>query len=135
MQAIFSRPLGQRGLAAALTRADVAILACGVGVYAAMRLVGLTRFPIYFFCDEATQTNLAVDLLREGLHDDTGVFLPPYFQNVTTWNLSLTVYVHALSTWLFGSSVFVNRATSVAVTLLTLFPYTTLFRSDRKSVV
>ena len=118
VRALFSHPLGRRGLAAALTRADAALLACGVAVYAAMRLVGLTRFPIYFFCDEAMQTNLAVDLLRGGLHDDTGVFLPPYFQNVDRWNLSLSVYVQALSTWLFGSSVFVNRATSVAVTLL-----------------
>jgi hypothetical protein len=107
-----------RGLTPAWTRTDVTLLAGGVAVYAAMRLVGLTRFPIYFFCDEAMQTNLAVDLLHRGLHDESGVFLPPYFRNLDKWNLSLSVYAQVLSTWLFGTSVFVNRATSVVVTLL-----------------
>ncbi len=34
-------------------------------IYLLVRLVGLTSFPIYFFSDEAVQTNLAADFLRD----------------------------------------------------------------------
>ncbi len=87
-------------------------------VYAATRFIGLTKFPIYFFCDEATQANLADDLFRNGFHDSFGVFLPPYFLNDTRWDLSLSVYLHVLPVALFGKSVAVTRGTEVVVNLL-----------------
>jgi hypothetical protein len=35
-------------------------------VYAATRFIGLNRFPIYFFTDEAVQTVLAADFVHAG---------------------------------------------------------------------
>ncbi|HEU5086764.1 MAG TPA: hypothetical protein VFT99_04940, partial [Roseiflexaceae bacterium] len=79
---------------------------------------GLVAYPIFFFCDEAIQTNLADSLLHHGLTDENGVFLPPFFRNVDKWNLSLSVYMQGIGLMLFGKSVFVNRATSVVVSML-----------------
>ncbi|NTU81600.1 MAG: DUF104 domain-containing protein [Chloroflexales bacterium] len=104
--------------AARLTRAELALLAAGLAFYALTRLVGLAAFPIYFFCDEAIQTTLARELLDSGLRDVNGVLLPPYFRNAEKWNLSLSVYIHALSVALFGQSVALTRGTSVAVSIL-----------------
>ena len=66
------RPLGA-GLLAALTRRDVLLLLLGVLVYALTRAIGLTRFPIYFFSDEAIHPLQAEQLLRNGLRDSTGI--------------------------------------------------------------
>jgi 4-amino-4-deoxy-L-arabinose transferase-like glycosyltransferase len=101
-----------------LARTDVALLLLGLLVYAASRLLYLDRFPIYFFSDEAIQVTQAEYLLRHGLRDHSGTWLPPYFLNQSTWNLGLSVYLHAVSVALFGKSVFVARATSVAVGML-----------------
>lgn len=86
-------------------------------VYLLTRLIGLAAFPIYFFCDEAIQSDLAQELLS-GRLSIGGVFLPPYFRNVEKYNLSMSVYVHLISTGLFGSSVLITRATSALVSLL-----------------
>ncbi len=115
-----SRPLGRRGILAQLCLSDALILTVGLLLYAMTRLVGLGTFPIYFFCDEAIQTNLARALLANGLRSADGTFLPPYFANAEKWSLSLSVYVHLISTALFGSSAFLTRATSVAVSMLAL---------------
>ncbi|MEI8307393.1 MAG: antitoxin family protein [Chloroflexales bacterium] len=117
---VLSRPLGRTGLLAELCLSDALILSVGLLLYALTRLVGLTAFPIYFFCDEAIQTNLARALLANGLRSADGTFLPPYFLNAEKWNLSLSIYVHLVSTALFGSSAFLTRATSVAVSGLAL---------------
>ncbi|NNJ09726.1 hypothetical protein EKD04_005250 [Chloroflexales bacterium ZM16-3] len=104
---------------AELRRADLLALAAGLLLYAVTRLVGITAFPIYFFCDEAIQTNLARQLLSNGLRSADGTFLPPYFLNAEKWNLSLSVYIHLISAAIFGgNSVFLTRATSAAVSLL-----------------
>jgi len=118
MNTVSSALSKQRPIVTRLSRSDVLWLCGTMFVYACMRFVRLEHFPIFFFCDEAIETNRAADLLRHGLHDDAGVFLPPYFRNVYAWNLSLSVYIHAVATFLFGKSVFINRATSAAVTLL-----------------
>lgn len=105
-------------VAAPLAPAELLLLAAGLAFYALTRLVGLAVFPIYFFCDEAIQTTLARALLANGLRDNAGVLLPPYFLNAEKWNLSLSVYVHALSVALVGHSIALNRATSVVVSML-----------------
>lgn len=87
-------------------------------VYLATRLIGLTDFPIYFFTDEAVQTVLAADLVRDGLRDYDRVLLPTFFKNGTQYNLGVSVYLQVLPYLLFGKSVFVTRAVSVLVTLL-----------------
>jgi predicted DNA-binding antitoxin AbrB/MazE fold protein len=110
--------LAKAGLWAAFTRADAALLAFGLLVYSLTRFIGLTLFPIYFFCDEAIHPNLAADLAQNGFRDQMGTLLPPFFQNDQAWNLSLSVYIHLVTVVLFGKSVFVTRATSVVVSIL-----------------
>jgi hypothetical protein len=110
--------LASAGLWAAFTRADALLLAFGLLVYTLTRFIGLTIFPIYFFCDEAIQTNLAADLFKNGFHDNLGTLLPPFFLNDQKWSLSLSVYIQLISVVLFGKSVLVTRATSVGVSIL-----------------
>ncbi len=86
--------------------------------YALTRLIGLAQFPIYFFSDEAVQTLLAADFLRDGLRNYDGEFLPTYFKNGGQYNLSLSVYLQVVPYLLFGRSVMVTRATSVLITTL-----------------
>ncbi len=82
----------------------------GLMVYLASRLIGLEQFPIYFFSDEAVQTVLAADFVRDGLHGYDGVFFPTYFENASLYNLSVSVYLQIIPYLLFGKSVFVTRA-------------------------
>lgn len=114
-----ARPIPRVGILAELTRADWLILAGLTLLYALTRLAGITAFPIYFFCDEAIQTNLARQLLANGLRSADGVFLPPYFLNAEKWNLSLSVYIQLIAA-IFApqNSVFLTRATSAALSLL-----------------
>ena len=53
-------------------------------------------FPIYFFCDEAHQANLAHDLVANDFRDEDGNLFPAYFRNVRVFNLGLSVWIHAL---------------------------------------
>ncbi|WP_129626386.1 ArnT family glycosyltransferase [Candidatus Oscillochloris fontis] len=90
-------------------------------LYAITRFLGLERYPIYFFCDEAIQANLARELLDRDLRSYEGVLLPPYFYNAEKWSLSLSVYIQVISSALFGSrSIFTTRATSVVVSMLAI---------------
>jgi len=95
------------------------ILLAGVMlVYLAVRLIGVERFPIYFFTDEAIQTVTASDLIRDDFRNEFGEFLPAYFKNGGQYNLSLSVYLQVLPTLIFGKSVFVTRSVSVLISLL-----------------
>jgi 4-amino-4-deoxy-L-arabinose transferase-like glycosyltransferase len=89
-----------------------------MGIYLATRLIGLTRYPIYFFTDEAIQTQAIADLVANGYQDGTGVLFPAYFRNGLYHNLSLSVYLQWLPYLLFGKSAFVTRAVSALVTCL-----------------
>jgi len=89
-----------------------------ISIYLLTRLVGLSAFPIYFFSDEANQTILAQDLVRDNFKSTNGEFLPTYFYNVDKYSLSASVYLQVLPYLVIGKSVFVTRATSVLVTLL-----------------
>ncbi len=86
-------------------------------VYAFSRFIGIDRYPIYFFTDEAIQANLAADLIRDHLHGGDGIFLPTYFKNVYEYNLSLSVYLQLLPTYFLGKSVIVTRMASAVVTV------------------
>jgi hypothetical protein len=112
------RSLASTGWLAAITWLELGLLMLGVAVYLLTRSVGLSRFPIYFFCDEAILVVRAQELLRNGFRDGDGTLLPGYMQNADRWNLGLPVYIHLASSALFGKSVVVTRATSVAVSLL-----------------
>jgi 4-amino-4-deoxy-L-arabinose transferase-like glycosyltransferase len=97
-------------------RLENALLLLALGIYLAVRLIRLADFPIWFFADEAIQTVLAADFVRDGFRDFHGHLFPTYFLNVYGYNENLTVYVQVIPYLLFGKSVFVTRATSVLVT-------------------
>jgi len=101
-------------------------------VYLLTRLIALPDFPIYFFTDEAVQTVLAADLIRDGLHGWEGDFLPTYFKNGSYYNLSLSVYLQVVPYLLFGKSVFVTRAVSVFTSLLAAFSVGMILRDFLK---
>lgn len=87
-------------------------------VYALTRLWALDQFPIYFFTDEAIHPVQGTELIRNGLRDFERTLLPTYFKNGPLWNLSLSVYIHALTASLFGMSIWVTRATSALISLV-----------------
>ncbi|MRR29457.1 hypothetical protein EG834_03785, partial [bacterium] len=89
-------------------------------LYLLTRLIGLASFPIFFFTDEAIQTVTASDLLHNGFRGLESELLPTYFKNGGQYNLSLSVYLQVLPTWLFGKSIFVTRAVSVLVSLFSV---------------
>jgi len=87
-------------------------------VYLLTRIVGLDRFPIYFFTDEAVHTILAEDLIQNNFRY-TGVFLPTYFPLGASFGLnSVSVYLQVIPYLLFGKSVFITRAVSVLISTL-----------------
>lgn len=96
---------------------QVAFFGLALLIYLLTRLIALEDFPIYFFTDEAVQTQLAADFIRDGFRGYDGVLFPTYFENASLFNLSLSVYVQVLPTFFFGKSVFVTRAVSVLITL------------------
>jgi hypothetical protein len=87
-------------------------------IYLLTRLTGLTRWPIYFFTDEAVQTNFAAELWKGGLTWHNGEVLPTFFENAGQYEMNFSVYSQIVPYLIFGKSVFVNRAVSVLVTLL-----------------
>ncbi len=93
------------------------LFALSLLLFLATRLIGLERFPIYFFCDEAVQTVRASELLEGHGWTAEGEFLPTYFRNTDAYNLSIGVYAQLLPTLLAGHSVFVTRATQVLLLL------------------
>lgn len=104
---------------AALRRLDPAwLMAIAVGLYTLTRLIALDSFPIYFFTDEAVQTVLAADFLRDGLRSYTKELLPTFFVNGSQYNLGVSVYLQILPYILFGKSVYLTRLTPMLVGLL-----------------
>lgn len=97
---------------------DWVLFGIGLSIYWITRWWALDRFPIFFFCDEAIQAVLAEDLLRNGFQDFEGTLLPTFFKNGALWNLSLSVYIHALPVWALGKSIFTTRATSALISLI-----------------
>ena len=88
-----------------------------LAVYLLTRLIRLPDFPIYFFTDEAIQTQQAANLLARGFRSAEGVLLPTYFENGGQYNLSLSVYAQVLPTLLLGKSIWVTRGVAALLTL------------------
>ena len=89
-----------------------------LAVYLLTRLIRLPDFPIYFFTDEAIQTQQAADLLVNGFRSADGILLPTYFENGGQYNLSVSVYAQVLPTLLFGKSVWVTRSVAALLTVI-----------------
>jgi hypothetical protein len=94
------------------------LFAGAVLIYLITRLIALDSFPIYFFTDEAVQTILAQDFLRDNFTSYNHEFLPTYFVNGSQYNLSTSVYLQVLPLAIFGKSIFITRATSVLITVI-----------------
>jgi hypothetical protein len=88
-----------------------------LAVYLLARLIGLEHWPIYFFTDEAIQTNLAAQLVK-GHFTWQSEFLPTFLVNGSQYNLSVSVYAQIIPYLIFGKSVFVARGVAVLITLL-----------------
>ena len=97
-------------------RLELALFGLAMGIYVVTRFIGLDRFPIYFFTDEAVQTVLASDFVRDGFRDFNGTVFPTYFQNALTYNLSLSVYLQLVPYLIFGKSVLITRGTAMLAT-------------------
>ena len=100
------------------SRPELILMVLVLVFYASTRVIGIADFPIFFFCDEATHANLAEDLVANGLRDQEGNFLPPYFRNAKTFNLSLSVWILAPFLTVFGKSIAVVRLTTGLIGLL-----------------
>ncbi|MFN8471930.1 MAG: antitoxin AF2212-like protein [Anaerolineae bacterium] len=86
-------------------------------VYAITRFVSIDKFPIYFFTDEAIHPVLGTEMIARGFRDAQGRLFPPYFQNGSYWNLSLSVYLQGIVAWLLGKSILVTRGLSALISL------------------
>ena len=61
----------------------------------------------------------AQDLIAHGFRNAQGLSFPLYFEGSSNrWAPLLSVYIHAISTTLFGKSVFVTRTTQAVISLL-----------------
>ena len=89
----------------------------GLVLYLLTRFIALDKFPIYFFSDEAIQTMTARDLVARGLRDLDGSLFPVYFENGGQYNLSLSVWLQVLITWL-PNSIWLTRGLPALITLL-----------------
>jgi hypothetical protein len=87
-------------------------------IYLLVRVIGLEQFPIYFFTDEAAQTILAQDFLRDHFINYAGELLPTFFENGGKYNLGLSVYAQIIPLILFGRSIFVTRMVTVFFSFL-----------------
>lgn len=98
---------------------ETSLFVAALLIYLAVRLIGLTSFPIYFFTDEAVQAVMAEDFVQNGLKNYNAELLPTYFNKDPTYNLSsVSVYAQVIPYLLFGKSVYVTRAVSVLISVL-----------------
>ena len=94
-------------------RLEIVLLCASLIVYAAVRIIGLEQFPIFFFCDEAWFGNKVEELLRSSLRDSSGSLLPIFFEKAPgRWFPQISTYFYFPSVLLFGKSIEVIRATS-----------------------
>jgi len=85
--------------------------------YLLTRLIALDKFPIYFFSDEAIQTMSGFDLINNGFRDVQGKLFPVYFENGQQFNLSLSVWLQVLISWL-PRSVWLTRGLPAVISLV-----------------
>jgi hypothetical protein len=96
---------------------DQYYLLAAILIYALVVSIGISRYPIYFFTDEAIHMNLASNFLRDGYKNYFGEFLPTFF-TTEGWVNGVSVYVQVLPFILFGKSVIVTRLVSAFISLL-----------------
>ena len=91
----------------------VILLVCCMVIYLATRLISLSKYPVYFFTDEAIQTLLAEDLVNNQFVGNDHYFMPTFFYNGYQYNLGTSVYLQVIPYMIFGRVLEVNRGISV----------------------
>ena len=91
----------------------IILLVCCMVLYLSTRLISLSKYPVYFFTDEAVQTLLAEDLVNNHFLGNDYVFMPTFFYNGYQYNLGTSVYLQVIPYMLFGRVLEVNRGISV----------------------
>ena len=104
-------------LVARFSNLDTRLFLLALIVFVLTRFIGLDRWPIYFFTDEAIQSVQAANLIHNGFRDASNTLLPTFFQNGNYFNLSVSVYAQVLPYALFGFSLWITRGVSVLVAL------------------
>lgn len=112
-----SRPRIRLNLRLRLQTPETWLFSIALLAFLVTRLIGLERFPIYFFTDEAIGTVQAAELIDNGLRGPDGELFPTYFKNDQSYSISTSVYAQIVPYLLFGKSVFATRATSVLIAL------------------
>jgi hypothetical protein len=105
-------------MAAQIRTSGRSLFALAMILYLATRLIGLAKWPIYFFTDEAVQTNFAAELVDRGFVWNETEAIPIFFENAGQYEMNFSAYVQLIPYLIFGKSVFVTRAVSVLITLL-----------------
>ena len=93
------------------------LLLASIAVYTLVISIGIERFPIYFFTDEAIHMNFISDFIRDGYRNYNNEFLPTFFI-AGGWVNGISVYVQWLPYLLFGKSIAVTRLVSAFITLI-----------------
>lgn len=93
------------------------LLLASIVVYALVVSIGIDRFPIYFFTDEAIHMNFISDFIRDGYRNYNHEFLPTFFI-ASGWVNGTSVYVQWLPYLIFGKSITVTRLVSAFITLV-----------------
>ena len=99
-----------------LQRTDTVLIGIAIAVYALVISIGIDRFPIYFFTDEAIHMNLAANFLRDGFKNYFGELFPTFF-TVDGWVNGVSVYAQLVPYLIFGKSVIVTRLVSAIISL------------------
>jgi hypothetical protein len=88
-------------------------------LYVFSRFAGLNRFPVYFFSDEAMQSNYAEQLIENHFLAANKENIPVYVPvEGDRWSPMASIYIQAATVLLFGKSVLQTRATSIFIGLL-----------------
>lgn len=112
---------------------QVSLIGLALAIYLATRFISLDSFPIYFFTDEAIQTNRAAELIQNHWQGDGHELLPTYFINGGQYNLGVSVYAQILPYLVFGKSIWVTRGVSVLLSLLAALAVGLIMRNIFKS--
>jgi 4-amino-4-deoxy-L-arabinose transferase-like glycosyltransferase len=102
-------------------------------IYLLTRLIGLSQFPIYFFVDEALQSQFAEDLVKYSFRDAYGIWFPPAFRNNEYFTLGMGVYLQVLPYLIFGKSAIITRATSAIISVIAAISVGLILRDAVKS--
>jgi len=100
-----------------LKNTGLMLLLASILVYALVISIGIERFPIYFFTDEAIHMNFISDFIRDGYRNYNNEFLPTFFI-ASGWVNGTSVYVQWLPYLLFGKSIAATRLVSAFITLI-----------------